>query len=227
LERPRLASEVDKAMGGGLVFRQGPHQVDIVRYIAGTPALRVRGIAGRWNPHFKTEGNFSALIEFEGGAVGNLTLNGYGFFDITELSWFIGEGGNQTEDPRTRKMKPRRTGPMEAVEKYDYLAKLSARGPVYPAGKRQPFFGLTVVSCERGAIRQSPDGLFVYTEQGMEEIPVPRDAGRAAELTEFTDALAKGRTVFPDGVWGRSTLEVCLGILESTKRHADVALTRQ
>jgi phthalate 4,5-cis-dihydrodiol dehydrogenase len=227
LERPRIASEVDTTMGGGLVFRQGPHQVDIVRYVAGVPALSVRGVAGRWNPHFKTEGNFAALIEFQGGTVGSLTLNGYGYFDVTELAWLVGEGGNLTEDPKLRKPKPRRTGPMEAVEKYDYIAKLSAGGNVHPPRVHQPFYGLTIVSCEKGAIRQSPDGLLVYTDKGIEEIAVARDVGRAGELIEFVDALATGRTVFPDGVWGRGTLEICLGILESTKRHADVALTRQ
>jgi len=227
LQRPRIASEVDTSMGGGVVFRQGPHQVDIVRYICGAPARSVRGIAGRWDPNFNAEGNFTALIEFEGGAVGNLVLNGYGFFDIVELSWGIGEGGNQIEDPRSRKKKPRRTGPMEAEEKYDYLAKVAKGGDLYPQGTRQPFYGLTIVSCERGAIRQSQDGLFVYTESGCEEIPVKANAGRSAELLEFTRALAEGRTVFPDGVWGRGTLEVCLGILESSKSRKDIALTRQ
>jgi len=227
LQRPRIASEVDTAMGGGLVFRQGPHQVDVVRYIAGVPARSVRGMAGRWDPHFATEGNFSALIEFEGGAVGNLTLNGYGYFDVTELSWGIGEGGNQVDEPRKRKPRPRRTGPMEAAEKYDYLAKIAQGGDLYPRGKRQPFYGLTIVSCEKGAIRQSPDGLFLYAESGCEEIPVEQNAGRSAELIEFKSALAEGRTVFPDGIWGRGTLEVCLGILKSSKLRCDVPLSRQ
>ena len=225
LQRPRLASEVDTTMGGGLVYRQGPHMVDIVRYVAGVPARSVRGTVGRWDPHFQTEGNFSALIEFEGGAVGNLTLNGYGYFDSMELVWNIGEGGNIAEMPR--KGRPRRTGPMEAQEKYDYIAKTAHGGAVYARGERQPFFGLTVVSCEKGAMRQSPDGLFLYTEKGREEIPVERDAGRSAEIIEFKNALAEGRTVFPDGIWGRGTLEICLGILESSKLHKDVALSRQ
>jgi len=227
LQRPRIATEYDTSLGGGLVFRQGPHQVDVVRYICGAPALSVRGTVGRWDPHFATEGNFSALIEFEGGAVGNLTLNGYGYFDVTELTWGIGEGGGQVEDPRARKPRPRRTKPMEPVEKYDYLAKVAAGGELYSQGARQPFYGLTVVNCERGAMRQSQDGLYIYSERGREEIPVARNAGRAAELIEFRDALAAKRPVFPDGVWGRATLEICLGILESSETHRDIRLTRQ
>jgi phthalate 4,5-cis-dihydrodiol dehydrogenase len=227
LQRPRIASEVDTRMGGGVVFRQGPHQVDIVRYIAGVPARSVRGIVGRWDPHFATEGNFSALIEFEGGAAASLTLNGYGYFDVTELAWGIGEGGNQVEEPRKRKPRTRATGPMQAAEKYDYLAKAAQGGHLYPQGTRQPFYGVTTVSCERGAIRQSPDGLYLYTEAGCEELPVERNAGRSAELIEFKDALAAKRRVFPDGIWGRGTLEICLGILESSGAHRDVPLLRQ
>jgi len=226
LQRPRLASEVDTRLGGGLVYRQGPHMVDIVRYVAGGMAKSVRGVAGRYDPHFDTEGNFSALIEFEDGAAATLGLNGYGHFDVTELTWGIGEGGQQHPDPRTKKRKARRTGPMQAEEKYRYAAG-AAQGEVYQRGERMPFYGLTVVSGDRGAIRQSPDGLYLYTDTGCEELPVQRHAGRAAELIELRDALASGRPVFPDGTWGRATLEVCLGILDSSRQHREILLSRQ
>jgi phthalate 4,5-cis-dihydrodiol dehydrogenase len=226
LQRPRLASEVDTRLGGGLVYRQGPHMVDVVRYVAGGMATSVRAVAGRHDPHFDTEGNFSALIEFEGGAAATLGLNGYGYFDVTELTWGIGEGGQQHPDPRTKMPKPRRTGPMQADEKYRY-ASGAAQGEVYQRGERMPFYGLTVVSGERGAIRQSPDGLYLYTDTGCEELPVQRSAGRAAELIELRDALTTGRPVFPDGTWGRATLEVCLGILDSSRQHREIALSRQ
>ena len=226
LQRPRLASEVDTRLGGGLVYRQGPHMVDVVRYLAGGLALSVRAVAGRHDPHFDTEGNFSALIEFEGGAVASLGLNGYGYFDITELTWGIGEGGQQRPDPRAKKPKPRRTGPMEAEDKYRYAAG-AAQGEVYARGERMPFYGLTVVSCERGALRQSPDGLYLYTAEGCEELPVARGPGGAGELVELRDALAENRPVFPDGTWGRATLEVCLGILDSSRQHREIPLSRQ
>jgi hypothetical protein len=115
---------------------------------------------------------------------------------------------------------------MDADEKYRYAAN-TAPGEVYARGKRMPFYGLTVVSCERGAIRQSPDGLYLYTDAGCEEIPVGHRHGRAAELIELRDALAAGRPVFPDGSWGRATLEVCLGILASSREHREITLARQ
>lgn len=226
LQRPRLASEVDTRLGGGLVYRQGPHIVDVVRYLAGGLATSVHGHAGRHDPHFDTEGDFSAFLEFEGGATGSLSINGYGYFDVTELTWGIGEGGQQHPDPRLKKRKPRRTGPMAAEEKYRYAAQ-TAPGEVYARGERMPFYGLTVVSCERGVVRQSPDGLYLYTDSGCEELPIARGHGRAAELTELRDALATGRPVFPDGRWGRATLEVCLGILDSSREHREISLSRQ
>jgi len=226
LQRPRLASEVDTTLGGGLVYRQGPHMVDIVRYLAGGLATSVRGVVGRHDPHFATEGNFSALIAFADGAAAALGFNGYGYFDATELTWGIGEGGQQHPEPRSKPAQPRRTGPMPADEKYRYAAG-TASGEAYARGRRMPFFGLTVASCERGAIRQSPDGLYLYTESGCEELPVARGHGRAAELVELRDAVAAGRPVFPDGRWGRATLEVCLGILDSSHQHREIALSRQ
>ena len=226
LQRPRLASEVDTTLGGGLLYRQGPHIVDVVRYLAGGLATSVRGHTGRHDPHFDTEGDFSAFIDFEGGAVGSLSINGYGYFDITELTWGIGEGGQQQPDPRARKPKPRRTGPMPAEEKYRYAAQTAPR-EIYARGERMPFYGLTIVSCERGVMRQSPDGLYLYTDSGCEEIPVARRQGRAAELIELRDALAAERPVFPDGRWGRATLEVCLGILVSSREHREIELARQ
>ncbi len=77
----------------------------------------------------------------------------------------------------------------------------------YSAPRRDhppPYFGLTVVSCERGAIRQSPDGLVVYGQNGLQEIPVARTmrGGRAAELAELHRAITEDRPVQHDGRWG-------------------------
>jgi len=65
LRSARLPSEVDSAKGGGVLFRQGPHQVDIVLAIGGKRVRSVRATTGRWHPRFDTEGNFTAFLEFE------------------------------------------------------------------------------------------------------------------------------------------------------------------
>jgi len=216
LQRPRLAAELDTTKGGGLVYRQGPHMVDIVRFIGGGMVESVRGISGRADPHFDTEGHFNALLQFEDGAAASLTFNGYGYFDVTELTWDIGESGQVQSKGRRFPRKPRLTGPADVDQKAAVAHQRGSR-PGQPRERRQPFFGLTVVSCERGMIRQSPDGIFVYTEDGREEIPCPKGHGREFELLELRDALAEGRNVFPDGTWGKATLEVCLAVMASSR----------
>jgi phthalate 4,5-cis-dihydrodiol dehydrogenase len=86
-----------------------------------------------------------------------------------------------------------------------------------------PFFGIHIVSFERGVVRQSPQGLFVYTEDGREEIALPPYMGHAAELIELRDALIEGRDVFPNGQWGRKNLRTCLAILQSAREEREIA----
>ena len=214
LRRPRLAEELDESMGAGFILRQAPHLVDIAGSIVGARPLNVRAATGRWDANLPCDGNAAVLIRYEGGAFANLSLNGYGYFDGGELTFGIGGMG----ETRAMGAGPRpRSGALNAAEKY------SAPRPTRLQGKAQPFFGLTVVSCERGVMRQSPQGLFVYTDAGREEIAAPPYQGRAAELIELRDALREGRGVFPDGAWGKQTLAVCLAILRSSREGKDVA----
>jgi phthalate 4,5-cis-dihydrodiol dehydrogenase len=83
------------------------------------------------------------------------------------------------------------------------------------------------VSCENGDIRQSPDGLFVYTIEGMREVPCAPSQGRGAELLELYEAITEDRAVFPDGRWGKATLEVVLAILQSSREKREIALSHQ
>lgn len=219
LQRPRLAAELDTTLGGGIVYRQGPHIIDIVRFLGGGMVRSVRGVSGRADPHFDTEGHFSALLEFEDGAAATVTFNGYGYFDVTELTWEIGESGYLQTGARTfpRADKPRLAGPADPDRKSAVAAARNAKPERDKAEKHQPFFGLTVVLCERGVIRQSPDGIYVYTETGREEIPLQASHGRSDELRELATAIAEGRPGFPDGYWGKATLEVCLAIMASSR----------
>ena len=226
LQRPRLPPEIDTSRGGGVIFRQGPHLVDIVRYLGGGLVRSVRATAGRWDPNFATEGNFSALLEFEEGASASIGFSGYGYFDSTELTWGIGVYGAQSADRPRASGGARRTGPVAEADKYADAAHPDARETA-AATKRMPFFGLTIVSCERGVLRQSPDGLYLYDTSGRSEIAVPPNRERAAELIELRDALAARRPVFPDGRWGRATLEVCRAILDSAEARREIVLSAQ
>jgi phthalate 4,5-cis-dihydrodiol dehydrogenase len=238
--RSRLTSEL--AATHGPLFNQGPHQIDVVRQIAGGMVKSVRastfidGVTG-------IEGGYVGYLDFENGVAATVVYDGRALFDSAELFWWRGEGG-QPRDPglvskRRRnfleiaKLPPDEREKRLAAEKEDarYGAIGPQAGPKY-SGKaqdlKQPFFGLLVVSCENATIRQSPDGLYLYTEKGRNEIVLQRELrGRLAELNELYESITENREPFHSGAWGTATLEVCFGILESAKRHQDVSMRRQ
>lgn len=225
LQRPRLASEVDTDLGGGICFRQGPHQVDIVRFIAGGMVKSVRAVTGRADPSFKTEGHYTTFLEFEDGVAATLAFNGYGHFDICELTWGIGEGGKRRSEEDMYRPRKRLKGPVEQDYKYENPRTDESRA--IRKREEQSFFGLTVVACERGMIRQCPKGLYIYTDEGREVLPCPPDAGRSAELAELQQSIAENRPAFPDGRWGKATLEVCLAMLESSRAGREIVMRHQ
>jgi phthalate 4,5-cis-dihydrodiol dehydrogenase len=224
LQRPRLEAEVDTDQGGGICYRQAPHQIDIVRYLAGRPARSIRSVANRADPGFRTEGNYSALVEFDGNLAANLVYNAYGYFDVTELSWGIGEGGDIRDIANPRPPTPRLTGPVQGGVRYGQAA---ANQGADKKERRQPFYGLTIVSCEYGTIRQSPDGLYIYDRNGRREIVCDREPPIRKDLVELVSAISDDRAPFPDGHWGKATLEVCLGLLESSRSRTEVMLHHQ
>ena len=83
------------------------------------------------------------------------------------------------------------------------------------------------MSCERGDIRQSPDGLLVYSDKGREAIALPNDKSpRDLVLAEFADAIA-GKRVTHTGRWGLANLEVCTAAIESSRTGQEIELRHQ
>jgi len=233
--RPFTANEMRTDLGAGLVFRQGPHQVDLVRYFVGSRAVSVRGVGGRWEKAFPgTESDFSALIVFEDNTPATLVFNGQGYWDTAELTWGYSEGGARMLNAESIYPHDRRTVSVTPEEKYEYQMKGDSmgRGPFNQddkkAVRKHPFFGITVVSCERGVIRQSPDGIYVYDKDGRREIPCRGGFLRgAAELLELYDAIEENREPFLDAAWGKGTLEICAAIVESSKQKREIQLEHQ
>ena len=223
LNLPRLPAELDIAKGGGIVFRQGAHQVDIVRTIGGGLIKSVRAITGRWHPRFDTEGNYTAFVEFTDGTPATLVFNGYGAFAMTELTWGIGEGGYAAAERAALPIAA--AAPVRKEAKYAEPTRAEGRQRAGP--RRQPFFGLTLVSCEKGDVRQSPDGLYVYTGENREEIICAPFMDRATELRRLYEAAVDGRPEFADGKWGKATLEVLLAIIQSSKQRREIVLAHQ
>lgn len=229
LLRPREPVEINTELGGGVCYRQAPHQVDIARLLGGGLVRRVRAHAGRWSAENATEGNYSALLEFEGGATGTLIYDGYGYFDDRELIEGDVFGGARRMGPGQRLRQARAQGKLNKDTSRSGEAFEIERGDS-DAGKkpRQPFFGLTLVSCERGAIRQSAEGVFIYDEHGRTEVScAPWDGPLKVELEDFHEAVSEDKRVAHDGKWGKATLEVCLAIIQSSRDGREVVLSHQ
>jgi phthalate 4,5-cis-dihydrodiol dehydrogenase len=231
--RPRMRHEL--AMSRGVVLNQGPHHVDVVRLIGGGLVRSVRAMTGIWDQTRGHEGSYTCYLEFEDGTPATLVYSGYGFFDTAELFGWVGEGG-QYRDPETNLKVRQRLRSITSSEEEERLKEEMRFGGkregefshVRAGERRQPFFGFTLVSCERGDIRQTPDGLLIYGEEEKREIPLSAGTqGRVGEVEELYSAVVHERPVFHDGRWGAATLEICLAILESAKERKEIFLSHQ
>jgi len=212
----------------------------LARLIGGGKVRSVRAMAGVGDPLRPGEGHYTGYLEFEDGAAASLVYSGYAYFDSAELVWGLGEGG-ELKDPerhlkarqffRRLRVEPSQQKALdEKLEQWRYGGSSEGQwtGESSSREKRQPFFGLTVVTCEKGDIRQSPDGLFIYDEDGKREIHIPKGIdAREAELQEFYEGIVDDRPIFHDGRWGQATLEVCLAILQSAAERREVSLSHQ
>ena len=231
--RPRMKHEL--AMTRGVVLNQGPHHVDVARLIGGGMVRSVRAMTGIWDQARGWEGSYTCYLEFEDGTPATLVYSGYGFFDTAELFDWVGEGG-QYRAPETNLSVRNKLREVRSAEEEEQLKEAMRFGGrregefshVWNGERRQPFFGLTLVSCEKGDMRQTPEGIKIYGETEQREIPLPAGRrGREAEVEELYDAVVNGRSVFHDGRWGTATLEVCLAMIESAKLRKEIYLSHQ
>lgn len=211
MRRPRLDIELDTRLGGGVVFRQAPQLVDMARFLIGTRAVSVRAVVGRHAPGLPAEGDFSALITFDGGASASLVFNGYGFFDVGHLV-----AAAASDKPR----RARRAAFVMPSEKYSASGLL----PDTPPATAAPNSELVTVSCEEGVIAKSGGRVSLHTDVGTEDIQLPAGYGRAAGLVELRDAVRQRRPGFPDGAWARTTVEICLAMLDSSRLGCEIQI---
>jgi phthalate 4,5-cis-dihydrodiol dehydrogenase len=235
--RARLSSELETTRGP--IFNQGPHQVDVIRQIGGGMVKSVRAnvigdsLSGR-------EGGYSCMLEFDNGVPATLVYDGRSFFDTAELFWWVSEGGQ----PRSPDLNWQRRQAYRRIKEQGGNAAEEALETAKEAGRfgaqggtgtdegapplHQPFFGLTVVSCDGCAMRQSQDGLILYADGPPKEILLGQELrGRAAELNELYQGIVEDRPIFHDGRWAMATLEVCFAIIDSAEQKREIQLTRQ
>jgi len=234
--RPRRPEELVTAQGGGAVFNQAAHQVDIVRLLGGGRVHSVRAQTGAWDPARPTEGAYAALLVFDDGSYASLAYSGYAHFDGDELCGGVGEmGAVKTDaDYGAARRNLRRTADREEelalknARNYGGIDYAEAGTPPEPAPPSHQHFGWVLVCCEHGDLRPMPDGVMIYGdgEKHLEPLPEPR-VPRAEVIDELYAAVVSGRTPLHGGRWAMATLEVCLAMLQSAREQRDVVLDHQ
>jgi phthalate 4,5-cis-dihydrodiol dehydrogenase len=225
--RPRRPEEFDTARGGGVIFSQAAHQVDVVRLLAGTRARRVRAVTGAWDERRPMDGAYAALLLFENDMPASLTYSGYGHFDSDEWQGLIGEMG-QKKEPRQRDRRAFAT----PTEEGDYKQSRNYGGANYSPSSAPPrahqSFGTVIVSCERADLRPMPNGVMIYKDGAGELDPLPPPAiPRVEVIDEVYDAVVKGVRPKHDGAWAMATLEICLAMLRSNRDGCEIELEHQ
>jgi len=225
LYRPRRPEELDTSKGGGAVFNQAAHHVDMVRLIAGAPVQSVRAMTGSWDSMRPTEGAYATLLTFANGAFASLAYNGYGHFDSDEFEGWIGEMG-QTKAPYPRQARPRfKTQDDETAHKNARnYGGADFRPPVEAAAHQH--FGTLLVSCDRADLRPVPNGVMIYQNGScrLDAIPSP-GLPRAEVIDELYQAVVHDKAPLHDAAWGMATVAVLLAMLRSARDGCDVRLT--
>jgi phthalate 4,5-cis-dihydrodiol dehydrogenase len=234
LYRPRRPEELSTAAGGGAVFSQAAHQVDIVRLLAGSRATRLRSTVGRWDRSRPTEGAYSALIWFEDDAFASISYSGYGHFDSDEWMGWVGEMGDQKTPAAYGGARKR----LQTLASPDDEARLKAAGTyggtsysgpkpgeAAPPARQHQHFGPIIVSCEHGDLRPMPDGVLIYSDEHADKrmLSLP-SVPRAEVIDELFAAVVEGVPPIHDGAWARGTLEICLAMLKSSEEGREIVL---
>jgi phthalate 4,5-cis-dihydrodiol dehydrogenase len=234
LYRPRRREELDTSAGGGIIFNQIPHQVDIIRTLNPNDVLSVRASTAVLDPARPTEGSCTALLTFANGGSASLVYSGYDRFDSDELHDWVGELGQP-------KRRDRHGATRRALGSLDDREEASARAQRYGYGAgfkynadageqwRQPHFGTLIVSCEHADIRPTADAVMLYGQEGSRSITIPESSGvpgRAEVLDELYHAAVDGLPPLHGGTFARCTLQVCLAILKSAQTNAEVILAQ-
>ncbi len=230
LYRPRRPEELDTSQGGGVVFSQGAHQIDIVRLLGGGQVRSIRAATGRWDPARPTEGAYNAFLTFEDGCSATLTYNGMAHFDTDEFCGWTGELGQPRDASRygaARAALSRIASSQdEAALKNTRAYGLAAVTEASPALHNH--FGLVIASCVHADLRPMPDGVVIYGDQERRmHALAPPVVPRAEVFDELHAAVVDGVPPLHSGAWGMATVEVCLAVLASANEGREVMMHHQ
>ena len=229
LYRPRRPEELDTSAGGGVIHSQATHQIDTVRLLGGGLVTSVRAHTGAWDPTRPTEGAYSALLGFEGGAFASASYSGYGHFDSDALMGYIGEMGQPKNPADYGAARKRLHSAANADEEAALKAARNYGGALYQPGAApsaalpaHQHFGQFIVSCEKADLRPGPTGITIYADGEVTELALAApDVPRFEVIDELYGAVFAGVAPVHSGAWARATTAVCLAILDSARSGRD------
>ncbi len=233
LYRPRRPEELDTGQGGGAVYNQAPHQVEMIRLIAGGRVKSVRAMTGIWDAARPTEGAYNAFLTFESGVTATMTYSGYAHFDSDEFTGWIAESG-LPKDPE--KYGASRVAIAASGDSARETALKNARnygGADYADASQAPArqhqtFGLLIASCEHGDLRPFADGVRIYGDLAQSFAPLaPPVVPRSEVIDELAAAVFDNVAPLHSGEWSLATMEVCLALLQSAREGREIEMTRQ
>ena len=178
LYRPRTTEELNPQLGGGVTWRQGPHQFDILRTLGGGLVRSVRAMTGFWDENRPVVGCHSTFLEFESGMVATAVYTGHDHFNSQELTFGLEEGGDREPDPSAYARGRRTLANITDKEEENDLKRRQRYGADRPSGASQGrssawvLGGPLVATFDRGDVRLTPRGLMVYGDEERREIAV-------------------------------------------------------
>ena len=247
--RPRTPDELDFNQGGGVPFRQGPHQLDTVRLLGGGMLRSVRATVGEWMPERPIPGYYNAQYEFEDGAVATIVHNGYGYFLMSEVNGPPSgrsalenrlrirkamQAGSRNEDADKQEM---RIGGAVESQQFRNATDQGQRGGAPGRQERQADDrsglndtgdpGTIIVSCDRGDMRVGATGVYIYDGDGVREVRGLSPVHARGEVHEMYEAVVQGKPVYHSGRWGMATAEAIFAMIESSRQGKEVRLRHQ
>jgi predicted dehydrogenase len=234
LYRPRTGEELNPRLGGGVTWRQGPHQFDLLRTIAGGMVRSVRAMTGTWDESRPVVGCHAAYLEFEDGTAATAVYSGYDHFQSRELTFGVGEARSSVESStyaQARKtLRQLASGDAETALKRAQRYGGTGRASGAPPRRSATWVlgGPLIVTFDTGDVRLTPGGLRIYSDDDTWEIPISRERdGRHGIVDQMYEAVANGRRPSADGRWGKATVEVLLAVLASARERREVFLSHQ
>lgn len=230
--RYRRPEELDTSRGGGVLFNQLPHQVDMVRLVAGKDVRSVRAWTAVLDSSRPTEGAVTLFLDFADNVSGTIVYSGYDHFDSDEWMGWVSESGEEKQKRRAGSTRRQLIGisPEEEASLKSSSGVVAGINLVASNAQHAPHFGLMIASCEKADLRLSRDGLVIYGNDGNIDIKLNTKLvvpDRSDVIDELYDAITGVKAPIHSGKWGLATLEIVLAAMESAQNHREIELHYQ